>query len=821
VEIVGIDLNRTGVRNAELANLAAAPGLRELSLANTPITDEGLAHILPLRQLTHLNLAETDITSGGLAQLSRLANLIELDLQKTQITDQGLSRLAGLAALERLYLADTEVTDIGIDQLKGLKSLKLLTLNNTGFSEAGHASLVASLPELQIAWDGADAQRAAAARLLEKGATLTLIDRQNQLHQGLKTRDALPAGRVVVKEADLSSGMGMDDDDLKLLVSLPEIESLRLVNVSVSPAGLGHLHALATLKKIDLGTLRVPAAAVAALQKALPGCQVVSMEPADVEVARAVIAGMGRVTVVTERGLLHTDLNAVDKLPAGNYSIRAINLEDSAAATDEFLAQMVELPALESLYLSRSGITDDGVAQLAGAQSLRELSLTGTKITAASIGVLPRLPALTRLYLAHTDIGSEGARLTANISGLTHLSLQDVKLADDDLALLKRLEKLEWLDLSGTPITDSALTHLSHLQTLRELHIADTQITDAGQEELVALLPNCRAVGDPLDFQRLAVRWVLQNKGTVVLDSGPITSLKALPRDACHILSIDLAELALLRPSDIVKHLLGCSDLQALNLSVTPIREIDLPVVSKLVTLKELRLAGVPATDASLKHFEPLSRLEVLDLSGTRVSGSGLRELGGCTELRQLVLAGAQFDERNMAAIEPFAKLELLDVGAPRNFTDTGAAALEKFPSLKVLSLRNAKITDAALDKIATLKNLQELDLEETHVTDAGVAKLAGLSNLRRIVLSRTDVGTGVISTLSSMKSLKSIALQRTGVTADSVKQLQTALPTASISAPSPPAVDPNNPGGQPSGSNFNPTQQPGGRAAGNGLLPR
>ena len=273
-----------------------------------------------------------------------------------------------------------------------LKSLKLLALNNTGFSEAGHASLTAALPDLQIAWDGADAQRAVALRLLEKGSTLSVIDRTGQLHKALKTRESLPAGRVIVKEADLSTGLEIGDDDLKQLVVLPDIETLRLVNVPVTPVGLGHLHALATLKTIDLGTLRLPGEAVVALQKALPGCQVVSMEPADVEVARSVLAAMGRVTIVTERGLVLTDLVDAAKLPAGNYSIRAINLDDSPAATDEFLAKMNELPALESLYLSRTGITDDGVAQLGGAKSLREISLTGTKITSAGVGALSRLP---------------------------------------------------------------------------------------------------------------------------------------------------------------------------------------------------------------------------------------------------------------------------------------------------------------------------------------------------------------------------------------------------------------------------------------------
>ena len=258
ITILKIKLDGTGVRDSELTNLADAPGLDSLSLADTKITDAGLAHLENLRQLKHLNLARTGIKSAGLAHLARLSELVELDLSRTQITDQGLARLTGLGMLERLNLADTAITDSGIDQLKSLRSLKQLTLNGTGLTEAEHQSLGAALPQLQIAWDGADLQRAVALRLLEKGAVVAVVDRAGQVHAGLKTRESLPPGRIVVKAADLSPATGIGEDDLKQLVSLPEIESLSLVSVTLTPAGFAHLQGLASLKTIDLGTPHSP-----------------------------------------------------------------------------------------------------------------------------------------------------------------------------------------------------------------------------------------------------------------------------------------------------------------------------------------------------------------------------------------------------------------------------------------------------------------------------------------------------------------------------------------------------------------------------------
>src|SRR5207248_3996525 len=42
LDILGINLDGTGVHDADLASLAVAVGLRNLSLADTPITDQGL-----------------------------------------------------------------------------------------------------------------------------------------------------------------------------------------------------------------------------------------------------------------------------------------------------------------------------------------------------------------------------------------------------------------------------------------------------------------------------------------------------------------------------------------------------------------------------------------------------------------------------------------------------------------------------------------------------------------------------------------------------------------------------------------------------------
>ena len=197
LEIIAVRLNGTGVRDTELAKLAQAPGLRELSLADTQLTDAGLAHLQSLRQLTHLDLSQTEVSSAGLRTSPAMHGLSSSICRRRKVTDPGLTRLGGLPNLERLYLSDTSVTDVGTLQLGSLPALKLVALHGTGLSAAGQQALQSARPDLEIAWDGADLERLTALRLLDAGVMLRVVDRAGRSHDNVRTREALPPGRVV------------------------------------------------------------------------------------------------------------------------------------------------------------------------------------------------------------------------------------------------------------------------------------------------------------------------------------------------------------------------------------------------------------------------------------------------------------------------------------------------------------------------------------------------------------------------------------------------------------------------------------------------
>lgn len=801
LEIQAIKLDDTGVRDADLSILKEASGLLDLSLADTKITDAAIGHMKSLRELKRLNLSNTRITDDCMEQVaSYFPSLSELNLERTAVGNGGIGKIKGKPTLEKLFLSDTKVTDAGLVHLGRLPALKILTAHGTGMSEPTHAQLEADLPELRISWDGADVERAVALKLLAKKATLTVLDRQGNKQAGITTVEKLPGGRILIKEANLSTGTDFKDDDLKQMSLLSEIESISLAGTQVKKEGLLSLQSMGKLRQLDLGTLNVDPNAVSQLKQLLPNCNIVIRDPADVEFARRVLNMGGHVGVQPAEGGKFSEVSTLAQLP-NSFALRLVKLDGVTAVNDVFLEKLTELPQLQELYLNNTAVTDKCLERIAVCKSLKILSLSGTKVSPEGLLALKGLK-LEQLYLASTEIGGDGVRCACELETLNHLSLQAVKLADNDLGVLKRLVSLRWLDLSGTPLTDGALLHLSGLKQLTDLNVQGTGLSDAGLEELKDdLEPGCKVLGDRPDPQRLAARWLVDHAATVSLATPPayetaiLASAKELPRDACRVLAIDVADLPIQQPKELAKYLAVCQNVVSLNLSQTgtipaaaslpKLTESDLVFLRTMPSLRDLRLMGLGLSDQTLALLSGHAALEVLDLSGNkRITGRGLGNLHAATGLKQLLLANTSIEEQHLAALEKLAGLEALDLSAAPNLSDKCTDTIAKLKGLKMLGLRGAKVGDASAEKLASLAELERLDLDSTKITDGGVTKLVGLTKLNYIGLGNTAVTDSVVDSLAQMKQLATINLARTKVSPESIQRLRDALPGRSITAP-------------------------------------
>lgn len=127
-----------GFGNADLAAFAAQladqPTLREMRFGRTDITDVGLVHITGLNAIQVLRLIDWSgrggITGAGMSHVGKLENLRELSIVNYEINDEGLMPLSRLSNLKELLFEGTHLTEQGIEKLQSaLPDCRMRTLS--------------------------------------------------------------------------------------------------------------------------------------------------------------------------------------------------------------------------------------------------------------------------------------------------------------------------------------------------------------------------------------------------------------------------------------------------------------------------------------------------------------------------------------------------------------------------------------------------------------------------------------------------------------------------------------------------------------------
>jgi len=215
-----LELTDTAVTDAGLAHLTKLGDLGILSLYGTKVTDVGLQHLKPLKSLYLLGLSHTAVTDQGLLHLSELPGIRTLILDHLKITDRGMVHLQNLNTLNDIRLGGTEITDKGLEYLRKMPHLRTVELSQTRITGSGLRHLPASTKTL---W--------------------------------------LPLTQV-------------DDDGLKHIAHLTNLESLVLNNSKITDKGLKLLKNHSSLRNLQIGQTKVTDTGVARLKAALPNCKV-------------------------------------------------------------------------------------------------------------------------------------------------------------------------------------------------------------------------------------------------------------------------------------------------------------------------------------------------------------------------------------------------------------------------------------------------------------------------------------------------------------------------------------------------------------------
>jgi internalin A len=115
-------LSNTRIQGRELQQLSSLSGLAMLVLSGCPLDDADLKGLEPLYTGAapggNLTLNNTPVSDDDLAKLSGFANLLYLGLAQTKVTDRGLPHVYSLKKLLRIDLRSTRVTTEGVRKLQ-------------------------------------------------------------------------------------------------------------------------------------------------------------------------------------------------------------------------------------------------------------------------------------------------------------------------------------------------------------------------------------------------------------------------------------------------------------------------------------------------------------------------------------------------------------------------------------------------------------------------------------------------------------------------------------------------------------------------------
>ena len=254
-----VDLGDTPVDDASAAALVGAPHMRVLRLDGTPISDAALA--TPGAALAELYVSRTQVGDRGLAILDGVPHLAALGLGHTQIGDATLDRIAKLGELHTLVLSDVRAPAQALAKLASLHGLERLYLDQTHAGDVTLAILAPLHDALRVLHlEGSDVSEdgLAALRAFTELDELTIGD--TRMHAGLADLSAWPRLRTLSL-----IGLDLTDKAVPKLAARPSLVVLDLSATEVhDPSPLA---ALPHLRTLGVAQTKLSAAGAAAVKR--------------------------------------------------------------------------------------------------------------------------------------------------------------------------------------------------------------------------------------------------------------------------------------------------------------------------------------------------------------------------------------------------------------------------------------------------------------------------------------------------------------------------------------------------------------------------
>ena len=247
--------------------------LESLNVISTKFSDEWMPNIAKLTHLKALRFTNNGkLTDAGMVQLAGLKDLESFSFVGTAITGRAYASFEGFTKLVKVSHRGSSIDDEGLKALcEHLPNLESISLAHAKFTDAGAPSL-AKLTRLKGLELGAHATPAAL-----KNITSLPIE-YLQLGEGFDKSESLPIIREIktLKRLTLTNCRATTDDDLKLLATMTQLESLEFGSLELTEARLPHLQGFFFLKSLTFAfrPTGYPAGIQTAIKTLLPKVEV-------------------------------------------------------------------------------------------------------------------------------------------------------------------------------------------------------------------------------------------------------------------------------------------------------------------------------------------------------------------------------------------------------------------------------------------------------------------------------------------------------------------------------------------------------------------
>ncbi|RBP37622.1 leucine rich repeat (LRR) protein [Roseimicrobium gellanilyticum] len=221
--------------------------LESLNVISTKFNDEWMPHIAKLTKLKTLRFTNNGkLTDAGMVQLAGLKDLESFSFVGTAITGKAYAKFEGFTKLTRVSHRGSKIDDEGLKELcDHLPNLESISLAHAKFTDAGAPNL-AKLVKLKSLELGALATPAALRNI-------TALPLENlQLGEGFDKSESLPIIKEIksLKRLTLTNCKTTTEDDLKLLATMTQLESLEFGHLEMTDALLSQLTAFTFLKEL-------------------------------------------------------------------------------------------------------------------------------------------------------------------------------------------------------------------------------------------------------------------------------------------------------------------------------------------------------------------------------------------------------------------------------------------------------------------------------------------------------------------------------------------------------------------------------------------